>query len=347
MARLRTCPYTIRLDIVNSTISDPAQVRLIEKWRLRHAYPDAVGMWAISDPPEARAFAFNAIAQDPRILHRAARPQANKLAIHAEDFALSIAQSHAAPSETWLAAALLVQHSIDAWRKSLKAFSRPLDVGSGSSASTIARDRVHDPWEIAQRNFPHVDDDTGRLTTRILRELGAASLARVRKPWDRVIVLGILRFAARLLRGEPTERNPEFTPERCIDDILAVQSYAEANHLSPLLVPYTGAGKRAQQALDLMRDARTLHDAVRAAPRGGEARASIWQRANDLHAYAVVALDHRTLLNLPLDEAYQLAAAAIRQVDAAKQSPDAVEMPLLPIEFPFDLDVVALHARAC
>jgi hypothetical protein len=339
--------HTTGSEIVSPFASDPAQVRLIEKWRLRHAYPDAVGMWAISDAPEARAFAFNAIAQDPRILHRAARPRASKMAAHAEDFALSIAQSDAARSETWLAAALLVQRSIDAWRQTLRAYSRPPDVAGVSTASTIHRERLHDPWEIARRNFPYVDDETGRLTTRILHEFGAAALARVRKPWDRVIVLGILRHAARLLRGELPETRPDFSRERSIDDIVAVQSYAEENHLSPLLVPYSGSGKRAQQALDLMRDAHTLRDAVRDAPSGGPARASIWQRAIDLHAFAVVALDHRTLLNLPLDEAYQLADAAIRHVETAKQSPDVTEMPMLPPGFPLNPEVVALHARAC
>jgi hypothetical protein len=66
-------------------------VSLIEKWRSRHAYPDAVGMWAIATGAEARALAFNAIAQDPRVLQRAARPQAIKMAAQAEAFAQSLA----------------------------------------------------------------------------------------------------------------------------------------------------------------------------------------------------------------------------------------------------------------
>ena len=48
----------------------------IERWRLRHAYPDAVGLWAVSTGRDARALAFSAIAQDPRVLQRAARNQA-------------------------------------------------------------------------------------------------------------------------------------------------------------------------------------------------------------------------------------------------------------------------------
>ena len=56
------------------------QVRLIEKWRSRHAFPDAIGMWASATGAEARALAFNAIAQEPKVLQRAARFQAIKLA---------------------------------------------------------------------------------------------------------------------------------------------------------------------------------------------------------------------------------------------------------------------------
>jgi hypothetical protein len=50
-------------------------------------------------------------------------------------------------------------------------------------------------------------------------------------------------------------------------------------------------------------------------------------------------------LNLPLDEAYQVAAAAIRQAEAAMQVPAEIDMPLLP--FGHTPQVVALHARAC
>ena len=108
-----------RLKAVNSIVSDPDQVKLIEKWRLRHAYPDAVGTWAVSAGPEARSFAFNAIAQDPRILRRAERLQAVRMASQAEEFALSLAESDASKSDAWMAVALFVQQSIDAWRQSL------------------------------------------------------------------------------------------------------------------------------------------------------------------------------------------------------------------------------------
>ncbi|HEY2620713.1 MAG TPA: hypothetical protein VGI78_25475 [Acetobacteraceae bacterium] len=330
---------------MTSILSDPEQVRLIEKWRLRHAFPDAIGMWATATGSEARALAFNAIAQDPRVLQRAARFQAIKLAAQAEDYALSVAGPGIARSDTWRAVTLFVQRSIDVWRRSLKAYDRRTDAIGVSVAPVIVRAHPSDPWEIAQRNFPHVDDETGRLATRILHEFGSGVLQRARKPWDQVIALSVLRHAARRLRGELGE--PEAGQPSAVRDILAVQSYAEQNGLSPMLVGYSGPGKPAAQALSLLRDARTLRDAVCPAEAGGKERASIWQRAIDFHAFAVVALDHRILLDLPLDEAYELAAAAIRQSDAVMQTPDLIEMPRLPYGSGSAPEIVRLHASAC
>jgi hypothetical protein len=74
---------------------------------------------------------------------------------------------------------------------------------------------------------------------------------------------------------------------------------------------------------------------------------SLWQHAVDFHAFAVVALDHRLLPELPPQDAYELAAAAIRQAEAALQAPDLLEMPSLPPGSASTPEVVRLHARAC
>lgn len=326
--------------------NDPKQDKLIEKWRLRHANADAVRMWAISTTLDAGAFAFTAIVQDARILSRAERRQAVRMADNAEEFALSVVDSDVAKSAAWQAAVLFVRKSIDAWRLSLKAYSSRRDADGVSFASATTRAHLLDPWETARRNFPHVDDEPGRLTTRIVREFGGAILSRVRRPWDHLIVLGVLRYAARLLRGELPGCEPGCDRASSVDDILVVGSYAKANGLSPMLVPYSGPGKPARQALSLLRDARTLRDVMRA-KEDGEDRASIWQRAIDLHAFAVVALDHRLLSDLSLDEAYEVAAAAIRQAEIATRMPAPVEMPLLPPGSAYVPTVVALHAKAC
>ncbi len=254
--------------VVHSFVSDPDQVKLIETWRLRHAYPDAIGIWAASSGLEARAFAFNAIAQDPRVLRRAERLHAIRMATQAEDFAASLAQTGIAKSETWIAVALYVQRSIDKWRSSFRAYDRHGESMGTSVGAAIARAQLSDPWEIAQRNFPHVEDDTGMLATRILRECGETVLKRARKPWDHVIVLAVLRYAARLLRGERVPTAPGFTADRAIADILTVQSYTEESGLSPMAVGYSGPGRPALQALELLRDAHTLRDACTRRGRG-------------------------------------------------------------------------------
>src|SRR6185437_9206883 len=109
---------------------------------------------------------------------------------------------------------------------------------------------------------------------------------------------------ARQLRGEvrPEDRGA------VIADVRVVQSYADRTGLRPMLTGYTGPGRPAQQALGLARDSCTLRDAV-----GG----ANWQAGIDFHAFALVALDHRLLLDLPLDEAQDLAVAAIRLADEA------------------------------
>ena len=317
---------------------------LIEKWRSRHAYPDAVGLWANATGPEARALAFNAIAQDPRVLLRAARHHAIRMAAQAEDFVQSLAGSPAAESEIWQAAIRLVLHAIEAWRRSPKAHGHAADGTASYTGPVVRSSDPADPWEFAQRNFPSVDNTTGQLATRLLHQFGSDVLRRARKPWDHVIVLAVLRYAARLLRGEVAERDPGQISNRAVADIVGLQKYCKSNLLSPLLVDYSGHGKAAAQALGLFRDARTLRDAMQATEAGGNAG---WQNAMDFHAFAVVALDHRLLLDLPLDEAYALAAAALRLAEAALQAPESVQLPVLQADRASPPSVVAAHARAC
>jgi hypothetical protein len=323
------------------------RVSLIEKWRLRHSLANAPGIEANATGTDSRARAFTAIAQDPRILRRATRLRAIRIAALAEDYAVTLTESGAAESDTGRAVTQFVRRSIDAWRHSLKAYDRGATRYDGRVTPTNAPAQPANPWAIAQRNFPYVDDETGSLATRILHEFGSKILERARKPWDHVIALAVLRYAARLLRGELRQCDPGHTMASTIDDVLAVQAYAEATGVSPMLVGYSGPGKPVEQALGLLRDARTLRDTVHSAAAGGVERALLWQRAIDFHAFAVVALDHRILLDLPLEDAYELAAAAVRQADAAVQAPELVTMPHLPRGCPTAPEIVRLHAKAC
>lgn len=318
------------MPVVGSALAKPAPGQ-IERWRLRHAYPDAVGIWASSSGVEAGAFAFNAIAQDPQVLHRAARVQAVRMAANAEEFLSGLDQSGMVSNDVWRAVLLFVRQAIDEWRNVPREYNRGGQVSYATSDPGIARAPAQDPWQAAWRKFPQVDDATGQLATRILREFGVATLQRARKPWDHVIALAVLRYAARQLRGALMASSRDAV----IADIGTVRSYAEQAGLSPLLVGCTGPGKPAQQALGLSRDARTLREVD---PR------ACWQEAIDFHAFALVALDHRLLLNLPLDEAEELAAAAIRLADAA---PGTLIVPNLPPTSASSSKVVKLHALGC
>jgi hypothetical protein len=114
-----------------------------------------------------------------------------------------------------------------------------------------------------------------------------------------------------------------------------------------MLVAYSGPGKPIAQALGLMQDARTLLHAVNSSATGESEQSAFWQRAVDFHAYAIVALDHRILLDLPLECAYDIATAAMRHADALMRTPDLIEMPVLPPLSASDPSVVRLYARAC
>lgn len=325
--------------------ADPDQFHLVERWRLRHALPDVVGLWAAAQASEARALAFNAIVQDPRVLQRAARPQATKMAAQAEDYILSLERTGIDKSGAWAATTRYVQRSISVWRDSLKTYDRIAGTTDGIGSITRhgeGREHLKDPWEVARRNFPLVSEATGDLATRILREFGVEILKCARSPWDQVIALAVLRHAARKLRDN-AGRAPD--PDT-MSDIASVQSYAAETGLSPLLVAYSGPGKPVAQATGLLHDARTLHSAA-STEGDGEDQRSLWQQAIDFHSYAIVALDRRILLDLPLEDTYEIATAAIRHADAAMQYPHQVAMPRLPDSSVHDPKIVRFYARAC
>ncbi len=114
-----------------------------------------------------------------------------------------------------------------------------------------------------------------------------------------------------------------------------------------MAVGYSGPGRPALQALELLRDAHTLRDVVRDAAGGGDIRSSVWQRAIDFHAFGVVALDHGMLLRLSMEEAFEIAAAAVRQAEIALQEPLSPGLPMLPSASASSPEVVRLNASAC
>jgi hypothetical protein len=292
-------------------------------------------MWANATGQEARSFAFNAIAQDPRVLHRAARLQAVKMAAQAEDFALALTKAGTPATDTWLAAARFVLHTIEAWRKSLRAYDHGAEISAGAATPSVSRAQGHDPWQTAAYNFPHVDEATGRLATRVLHELGTHGLERAQRLWDHVIALAVLRHAAERLRhGASAEARGE-----AIVDVHAVLSYADGVGLAPFMVTHSGPGKPAHQALALANDARTVRDVL------DGTQAAACQAAIDFHAFAVFALDHRLVPELPLQEARELATAALRHANRVLEAGSTGFPPLA--ESAAAPEVVKLYATAC
>jgi hypothetical protein len=68
--------------------------------------------------------------------------------------------------------------------------------------------------------------------------------------------------------------------------------------------------------------------------------------AIDFHSFSIVALNHRFLLRLPVDDANEIAAAALRRATAAIEAPGTVELPVTPAGSALSAEQVRLHARA-
>ena len=93
-----------------------------------------------------------------------------------------------------------------------------------------------------------------------------------------------------------------------------VQAWAKEHHEPVLHVPYTGrTASPAQQALSLARDAsacaRLAKERTDLIPRDG---ADLWQQAAERHAYAGVALEEQSLMELDLELATELGCNALR-----------------------------------
>lgn len=258
-------------------------------------------------------------------------------------FALSLSESRLGTGPMGRAVALFVQRSIASWRGSPKRITHAVaDRSRFPPTGQHVTTKPSDPWELARRNFPHVDDETGIVATRMLHESGIELLSRARKPWDQVISVAILRFAARRLRGETLGCDVDESASP-VADILAVQRYSEASGFIPLLVGYCGPGRPVDQARALLRDSRTLRDAVTTPNDTG---AAVWQMAIDFHSFSMVALNHRFLLGLPVDDAIEIAAASLRLAAASIETPGVVELPVMPTGSALSPEQVRFHARA-
>ena len=194
-----------------------------------------------------------------------------------------------------------------------------------------------DPWELARRNFPHVDDETGIVATRMLHEFGIELLSRARKPWDQVISVAILRFAARRLRGETLGCDVDESASP-VADILAVQRDPRRVDLFRCLSAIAVLAGRCTRRALCCAILRTLRDA---GDDPNDTGAAVWQMAIDFHSFSMVALIYRFLF-LPL----RIAAASLRLAAASIETPGVVELPVMPTGSALSPEQVRFHARA-
>ena len=54
--------------------------------------------------------------------------------------------------------------------------------------------------------------------------------------------------------------------------------------------------------------------------------AAVWQMAIDFHSFSMVALNHRFLLGLPVDDAIEIAAASLKLAAASIETPGVVRV---------------------
>jgi hypothetical protein len=323
---------------------DEEQARLLRQWRVGYADPDALQLWRGSEAAEAAAYAFSAVAQDGGVLGRVEPAEAATIAVQAQAFAN----------------ALLVRHIGDGWWAAAQFVVATLaGAGFAEEAATpepvaVAAEReMRGLWQMARRSYPQFDEATGRLAADAALRLGAG-LAEVRRPWDRVIALGAIRFAADSVRGVTSVRGVKRLPSALRDPevlgvIEAIRGYVAATGASPTLVRYAGGrAVGAQLALGLARDAMVLDEHLRDAVAAGKAAPSaIFRQAINLHGFAIVALHRALLLRLPIEEARQIARAALAFAASLAADPDGAVMPLFPEGMSPVIANVARDARAC
>ncbi len=322
----------------------------LAEWRRRHANTDALGAWRQAPLAEAGYCAFIAIALDPPVLDRLDAPEADRLAAQARAYVSKCLGADPAGTNLRSAAARVVRAAL--WARKQFAADHAHLPGTTPAASPdspacgaklpAAAARPRDMWQAALRNFPQFDGRTGRAAAELVGRSGGAVLTEARQPWNHLLALGTLRYAARVVRGDITGH--ALDRAALLGAVLAVQRFARESGLSPMRVPYVSRyGTPAVLAAGLSQDAATLEAMVRAADSGEPA--DVWAEAEAMHAFAAVAIEPEVLQALDLTESLRLAAAAIRFAEPPNRAAQA-QMPLLPRGCKANPADVAALARA-
>jgi hypothetical protein len=305
---------------------DDDDAAVLQRWRLRHASPDAVGAWRRARSSEVGLRAFIAVGLDPGVLTRQDLRTAKRLATQAGAHVAYVARADPKGTSAWSVAACIVQAAVQGWRNMPSDGLGPAEERESRGAAVQGAAPSADLWQAALRNFPQFDARTGRAAAELVARSGGAVLEQARQPWNQLIALGTLRYAARVARGDIVA-DDQSQPE-LLGAVLAVRRVAERTGLSPMRVPYVGRHSApALLAANLSQDAATLETLVREAP--GAEPAAPWAEAEAMHAFAAVALDPEVLQTLDVIESLRLATAAVRFTELAGRAAP-VQMPLLP-----------------
>ena len=302
---------------------------LRERWLARYGVAGSpVAAWMRArGGANAPAVAFTALVQDPAVLERMELRLARPMANDARAFAGTLAQQvrNAAPL---LLLATRVVDAVERWERG------PAKRQAAAPTAVLPPDEEADALALlcrrAVRCYPAFYEPVARTAVALIGEVGADGLGRITPRWAEILAFEAVLCCARSrcseLKGVPVAGADAARVLR------AVQGWAGARGLHPLRVAYIGAGAPAMQAVMLSRDAGTLARialdlswSVAEAP-----TLEMWEDAEEMHAFAALALDRRVIMRLDVAEAERVASCATRYGLRAQADPSSVAAPLLP-----------------
>lgn len=287
----------------------------LAQFRARHHCVDPVLAWRKADDDARSSRAFMLIVLDPTLLDQVDAVTAWAMVRGGRDYAAALLdlgiERTCSPT---LAAASFVQAAAASWLARTGLFGSGGVLPAGQPVPPD--DMLQAALTEAQRTFPQYQERTAGICMLAVIELGFDGLTQLAAP--ELILVGASRFAAWSI-GNRLKASSPARPEDAALALSLVQAWAKEHHEPVLHVPYTGrTASPAQQALSLARDAsacaRLAKERTDLIPREG---AELWQQAAERHAYAGVALEEQSLMELDLDLATELGCNALRFATAA------------------------------
>jgi hypothetical protein len=328
----------------------PAESAHLKRWLARYGIPDAVAKWRSSaDKTRSPLLAFTAIACEAQVLMRLDPEHARGMVRDA--CALVEQVEAAAKTPATAAAAEAVKARITQWQLHVSGMSSKGNPDHTAADPAQPRAAAHltdrSAAQTALAEFPQFGPSTAPYLFNMARSLGPRGLLQLGAPMDMVLALGAARVAARSSKGKHYAGLPASRTD-CLEVIGAVQAWGVMSEKNALIVPgYPGRGGLSHRILAIAVDSNTCANLGQELPGGCEAAGfSMWEVAEEYHAYALMLLDRNPLDEMAFDQALLFASAAGRLAERALADPDV----LLPV-FPEGMDMpspqrVLSYARA-